>query len=94
MLAKMPLINAKKALHSMYSYLVDGIGKHCMGESKEHMEMLCRHLPETNCITGQDSKVAVCTYEEFNCGNGQCIPSETLCDNNYNCRNGADELQW
>ena len=35
-----------------------------------------------------------CGENEFDCGNGQCIPSLSICDHTFNCLNGADELKW
>ncbi|GIY95882.1 low-density lipoprotein receptor-related protein 1 [Caerostris extrusa] len=36
-------------------------------------------------------KQANCTKEEFECGNGMCIPFELTCDGVSACRNGTDE---
>ena len=35
-----------------------------------------------------------CEEDEFNCGNGQCIPGLGVCDGRYQCMNGADESMW
>lgn len=32
-----------------------------------------------------------CTDEEFECNDGQCIPSEGFCDGTKDCNNGDDE---
>uniref|UniRef100_A0ABM5EK41 Basement membrane-specific heparan sulfate proteoglycan core protein isoform X2 n=1 Tax=Pogona vitticeps TaxID=103695 RepID=A0ABM5EK41_9SAUR len=33
-----------------------------------------------------------CTFEEFSCGSGECIPREFLCDRRPDCRDMSDEL--
>lgn len=35
-----------------------------------------------------------CDQYEFDCGNGQCIQGLSVCDSNFDCYNGADELKW
>ena len=55
--------------------------------------MLCMKLPEEGCIGGPD-QMSRCEEDEFNCGNGQCIHGLGVCDRKYQCRNGADELEW
>lgn len=35
-----------------------------------------------------------CEDYEFNCGDGRCIHGLSVCDNNYDCLTGTDELDW
>jgi hypothetical protein len=35
-----------------------------------------------------------CEEDEFHCGGDQCVHGSKLCDNVYDCPNGADELKW
>ena len=56
--------------------------------------MLCVELPEENCIEGPMDDRMKCEEDEFACGNGQCIHGLGVCDNKYECKNGADELGW
>ena len=51
-------------------------------------------LPEKDCIDGPMNNMTRCEEDEFNCGNGQCIPGLGVCDGRYQCMNGADELMW
>ncbi|KAJ7306581.1 hypothetical protein JRQ81_009947, partial [Phrynocephalus forsythii] len=37
-------------------------------------------------------EVRACTFEEFSCGSGECIPREFLCDRRPDCRDMSDEL--
>lgn len=34
---------------------------------------------------------AVCSHEQFLCGNGNCIPNKFQCDNDDDCGDGSDE---
>ena len=56
--------------------------------------MLCMKLPEKDCLEGPITPETRCDEDEFNCGNGQCIHGLGVCDNKYECKNGADELEW
>ena len=51
-------------------------------------------LPEKECIEGPMDERTKCEEDEFDCGNGQCIHGLGVCDRKYQCRNGADELEW
>ena len=37
--------------------------------------------------------VGVCLHDKFDCGNGQCIPIHWRCDNETDCKSGADEMK-
>lgn len=51
-------------------------------------------LPEKDCLPALPMNDSKCTEDEFDCGDGVCIHGLQLCDNKFDCRNGADELQW
>ena len=73
--------------------IVEGVSKDCEGDAKDYLEKLCMKLPDDKCIGGPD-EVSKCEEDEFDCGNGQCIHGLGVCDTKYQCRNGADELEW
>lgn len=35
--------------------------------------------------------LAPCSDDEFQCGDGQCIPRDLVCDRQPHCRDGSDE---
>ena len=74
-------------------YITEEVWKNCEGEAQEHLEMLCMKLPEERCIEGPID-MTMCEEHEFDCGNGQCIHGLGVCDSKYQCKNGADELEW
>lgn len=51
-------------------------------------------LPEEECLPGLPEPEDPCEEDEFHCGGGQCIHGADVCDFEYECANGADELQW
>lgn len=76
-------------------YIVEFIRGGCKGEGKKFLENICMQLPEEECISHPPSmNYSRCGEDEFDCGNGQCIPGLGLCDHKYQCLNGADELRW
>ena len=79
---------------NLYLYFTEGVHKSCDGEGKEYLEYLCNKLPDDACIGGPEDVKRECEEDEFNCGNGQCIHGLGICDGKYQCRNGADELEW
>ena len=68
--------------------------KNCEDKARHHLLKLCMKLPEKDCIEGPITNMTRCEEDEFNCGNGQCIHGLGVCDNMYQCMNGADELEW
>jgi hypothetical protein len=59
--------------------------------------MICEKLPEDKCYDGYDyyeERRPVCKEDQFDCGDGTCVHGLKLCDNRFDCRNGADELSW
>ena len=69
------------------------VRENCDGDSRTDLEMLCMQLPEEDCLTGMEGML-VCEEDEFDCGDGKCIHGLGVCDNTYQCMNGADELMW
>ena len=51
-------------------------------------------LPEKDCLPALGNELKRCDEDEYDCGNGQCIHGLGLCDGEYQCMNGADELEW
>lgn len=51
-------------------------------------------LPEEKCLPAPMNEKSKCSEDEFDCGDGECIPGLGLCDRKYQCRNGADEMKW
>lgn len=51
-------------------------------------------LPEKDCIDAPYQNMSRCGEHEFACGDGKCIHGLAVCDNSYDCVNGADELMW
>lgn len=47
----------------------------------------------TDVLTSARSE-KTCDRDEFNCGDGQCVPTPFICNRVYDCSNGADELHW
>ena len=78
----------------MLLFNLDEVWKSCEGEGRKHFEMLCMKLPDKDCIPGPMTNMTRCGEDEFDCGNGQCIHGLGVCDTKYQCRNGADELEW
>ena len=66
----------------------------CSGPSRDYLESLCMMLPDEKCLPAPEMNKTDCSDIEFDCGNGQCIPGLKLCDNGFDCYNGADELEW
>jgi len=64
----------------------------CRGSSRDYLESICMQLPEKDCLPAIEDSTK-CGEDEFSCGDGQCIPGLLLCDNQYHCSNGADELE-
>lgn len=57
---------------------------------------LCDKLPEEDCYRGEEKpqpEPVRCGKHEFNCGD-ECVDGLSVCDNRYDCHNGADELHW
>ena len=51
-------------------------------------------LPEKDCLPALGNELKRCEEDEYDCGDGQCIHGLGLCDGEYQCLNGADELEW
>ena len=73
---------------------IESVMDHCVGEARDHLEMLCMKLPEKDCIEEPMNSQRRCGEYEFDCGEGHCIPGLGVCDGRYQCMNGADELMW
>lgn len=56
---------------------------------------VCMQLPEENCYDGVDyEEKRDCGEYRFDCGDDTCVHGMKLCDNRFDCGNGADELGW
>lgn len=67
----------------------------CSGNDKTYLESLCNKLPNDKCVYAPPAnETQRCDENEFDCGYGECIPGMQLCDKIYQCKNGADELDW
>lgn len=51
-------------------------------------------LPEDKCLPSPYMNKSKCGEHEWDCGDGQCIQGLGICDNQYHCLNGADEMTW
>lgn len=82
----------------LYKHLVltvlEFIREGCHGKSRDLLESMCERLPDEDCIPHPYMNGSRCDEEEFDCGDGQCIPGLGVCDNKFHCMNGQDELNW
>ena len=74
--------------------VAEGIREGCRGPARDYLESICMQLPEEQCLTAPETNETQCSDIEFDCGNGLCIPGLKVCDNGFDCHNGADELEW
>ena len=74
--------------------VTEGVREGCHGDARDVLEEICMKLPEERCISSPYYDTSMCEEEEFDCGYGNCIHGLGLCDNKYQCLNGADELMW
>lgn len=69
----------------------------CFGAGRQWLVDECMKLPTERCLPSMPEKGmngSRCDDEDFDCGDGQCISYGRVCDNQFECRNGADELGW
>lgn len=66
----------------------------CDGESEKILVDVCMKLPNEDCIPHPYMNLSRCGEDEFDCGDGKCIPGLDICDNKYQCTSGADEVRW
>jgi hypothetical protein len=74
--------------------VLDGVRESCHGKSRDQLEKICMRLPEDMCLSAPYMERPMCEEHEWDCGDGQCIHGLGVCDNKYQCMNGADELEW
>lgn len=75
-------------------FFVEGVRTSCHGESRDLLEEICMRLPEDECLPYIPPTESECSREEFDCGDGKCIPGLGICDNKYQCMSGDDETPW
>lgn len=81
---------------SLWVFIADGVQHNCDGESRDYLESVCMKLPDCgDCYPGRYADLLQpCEKDEFHCGDGQCVHGHQLCDRQFDCANGADELKW
>lgn len=87
----------RRPLHHECSLFAETVDKLCDGEARRVFSDMCRKLPEDECYRGEEKprpKPEKCDWNEYDCGNGQCIAGLKVCDYRFDCANAADELQW
>ena len=85
-----------KVLERAFCFLfAEEIQANCQGDARNHMEMLCMELPEEECAKSPaDYHMNICGEKEFGCGDNKCIHKLDVCDGNFECITGADEIMW
>lgn len=51
------------------------------------------HFAFVHIVEQQSTKKKECAFNEATCSNGDCIAKSKVCDSNYDCTDGSDELR-